>query len=178
MVENYKKREGKVYAFPDTRRGSGKYVSVRKLSYAEAGMILENCLKRSKTDLLARTKMDLQLILRIRKRDFSTILQSDYKHNFATTKSVLNSINNDGVSIPSPYHEKVRVAIWRLKNNNLAGHEAGEDNLVGRMHQGICRIRLKNAYLLILYLTKYANYRAISLFAIVYEVFTRVCVSD
>ena len=53
------------------------------------------------------------------------------------------SIDDDGVEIPPPSHNKDRVAIQRLKNNKAAEpgglpaelFKAGGDELVKRMHQ-------------------------------------------
>ena len=56
-------------------------------------------------------------------------------------------ITDDGVEIPPPTYDEISVAIQRLKNNKAAGPDglnaelfkAGCDELVGCMHQLICR---------------------------------------
>ena len=62
-------------------------------------------------------------------------------------------IDDDGVEIPPPSHNEVRVALQRLKNNKAAGTDglpaelfkAGGDDLVRSMHKLICKIWLQES---------------------------------
>ena len=62
-------------------------------------------------------------------------------------------IDDDGVEIPPPSHNEVRVAIQRLKKNKAAVQDglpaelfkAGGDELVRSMHQLIYRIWLEDS---------------------------------
>ena len=108
--------------------------------------------------------------------------------------SELAPIDDDGLEIPLPSHNELRVAIQRLKNNKAAGPDglpaelfkAGGDELVSSMHQLICRIWLEGSMPSDLNLsarwpvlktedpTICANYRGISLLPIVHKVLTSV----
>ena len=48
-------------------------------------------------------------------KHFSTLLQGDDDTNIAFKDIVPNPIDNDGVEIPPPSHEEVKVAIMWLK---------------------------------------------------------------
>ena len=51
---------------------------------------------------------------------FSTLLHGDDNINTATKAVLPNPIYDDGVEIPSPSHEVVKIAIMRPKNNKAA----------------------------------------------------------
>ena len=80
---------------------------------------------------------------------FSTLLRGEGDINAATREdSEPAQIDDDGVEIPPPSHNEVRVAIQRLKNNKAAGTElfkAGGDELVRNMHQLMYRIWLEQS---------------------------------
>ena len=65
----------------------------------------------------------------------------------------MRPINDDGMEIPSPSQEKVKVSIMRLKNNKAAGSDGlpaellktGCNELVGRMHRLIFKIWLEES---------------------------------
>ena len=73
--------------------------------------------------------------------------------NTASRDVVPNPIDDDGVEIPPPSHEEVKVAITLLKNNKAAGPDGlpaelfkiGCNELVGRMHQLIYKIWLEES---------------------------------
>ena len=86
---------------------------------------------------------DAQGMLRLWRYYFSTLLRGDGDINSATREdSEPAPIDDDGVEIPPPSHNEVRVAIQRLKNNKAAGPDgfpvdlfkAGGDELVRNMH--------------------------------------------
>ena len=83
---------------------------------------------------------DPQGVLRLWRKHFSTLLQSDDDTNTAFMNVVHNPIDDDGVEIPPPSHEGVNVAITRLKNNKAAGPDRLPAELVGRKHQLIYKI--------------------------------------
>ena len=67
---------------------------------------------------------DAQAVLTLRMQNFSTLLRGDGNINSATRKdSVPAPIDDDGVEMPPPSHNEVRVAIQRLKTNKVAGHD-------------------------------------------------------
>ena len=83
-----------------------------------------------------------QGVLRLWRHTFSTVLRSEGDINVATREdSEPAPIDDDGVEIPPPSHNEVRVAIQRLKNNKAAGtnglpselFKAGGDELVRSM---------------------------------------------
>ena len=90
-------------------------------------------------------------VLRLWRHHFSTLLRGD-GNNEAATKDDNESapIEDNGIEIPPPSHNEVRVAIQRLKNNKGAEPDglpvelfkAGGDDLVRSMHQLIYRIWL------------------------------------
>ena len=92
-------------------------------------------------------------MLRLWRKYFSTLLQGDNGTNTACRDVVPNPINDNGVEIPPPSHEEVKVAIMRLKNNKAAGSDGlpaelfktGCNKLVGRMHQLIYKIWLEKS---------------------------------
>ena len=60
---------------------------------------------------------DAQGVLRLWRHYFSTLLRGDGDINSATREdSEPAPIDDDGVEIPPPSHNEVRVAIQRLKN--------------------------------------------------------------
>ena len=84
---------------------------------------------------------------------FSTLLRGYNDINSATRDSEPATIDNDGLEIPLPSHNEIRVAIQRLKNNKTAGpdglpaelFQAGGDELLSSMHQLIYRIWLEKS---------------------------------
>ena len=82
--------------------------------------------------------------LRFWRKHLSTLLQGNYDTNTAFRDVVPNLIDDDGVEIPPPSHEEVKVAVMRLKNKKGAGSDGLPAELfktgcnstfVGRMHQ-------------------------------------------
>ena len=86
---------------------------------------------------------DSQGVLRLWRKYFSTLLQGDGDTNTAFRVVVPNQIDDGDVKISSPSHEKVKVAIMRLKTNRTAGPDGlptelfkiEYNELAGRMHQ-------------------------------------------
>ena len=71
---------------------------------------------------------DLQEVLRLWRKHFSTLLQGDNDTNTAFRDVVPNLIDDGGVEIASPSHEEVKVAIMRLKNKTATGPGASPLN--------------------------------------------------
>ena len=104
-------------------------------------------LRKPQLTLTDAAKTGLSLIRRI--------IYTNYKYNFTCCcpDSEPSPIDNDGVEIPPPSHNKIKVAIQRLKNNKTAGpvgfpaelFKAGGDDLVRSIHQLICRIWLEES---------------------------------
>ena len=95
---------------------------------------------------------DAQFVLR--RYYFSTSLRGECYINAATREdSEPAPINDDGVEIPPPSHNEVRVAIKRVKNNKAPVPDglpaelvkAGGDELVRSMYQLIWRILLEES---------------------------------
>ena len=67
---------------------------------------------------------DAQGVLRLWRHHFSSLLRSEGDINAATREdSEQAPIDDDGVEIPPPSHNDVRLAIQRLKNNKAGGDE-------------------------------------------------------
>ena len=97
---------------------------------------------------------DPQGVLRLWRKHFSTLLQDDDDTNAAFRDVVQNLIDDDdGMEIPPPSHEEVKVAITRLKNNKAASRDGfpaelfktGCNELVGRYRQLIYKIWLEES---------------------------------
>ena len=148
---------------------------------------------RSRNDAQKRSNLvtDAKGVLRLWGHRFSTLLRGEGDINAANGEDSEPAPNDDnGVEIPPPSHNDVRVAIQRLKNNKTVWPDllpaevfkAGGNELVRSMHRLICIIwleesmpsdwnisTLKNGDP-----TIYANYRGISLLPIAYKVRTSV----
>ena len=79
---------------------------------------------------------DPQVVLRLWRKRFSTLLQGNDDNNTAFRDVVPNPIDNDGVEVPPPRNKKVKVANMRLKNNKAAIKRIVLDwvQLAGRAH--------------------------------------------
>ena len=76
---------------------------------------------------------DPQVVLRLWRKHFSTLLQGDDNTN-AAFRDVPNPIDDDGMKIPPPSREEVQVAIMHLKNNKAAG----PDGLPAELFKTVC----------------------------------------
>ena len=131
-----------------------------------------------------------QSMLAIWRDHFSTLLVAERTYLDET----IGEIDDDGIDCPPPNQDEVRTAIARLKNNKAAGADGlpaelfktGGDELIGRMHKLICKIRLDecmpddwNLSVLCHVFKKgdpnvCGNYSGISLLPIAYKVLSRV----
>ena len=66
---------------------------------------------------------DARGVLRLWRHHFSTLLRGEGDINAEKTREDCEPapIDYDGVAIPPPSHNEVRVAVQRLKNNKAAG---------------------------------------------------------
>ena len=97
---------------------------------------------------------DAQGVLRLWRHHFSTLLRGEGDINAATREdSEPAPIDDDGVEIPPPSHNEIRVAIQQLKNNKTAEPDglpaalfkASGDELVRSKHELIYRIWLEES---------------------------------
>lgn len=133
---------------------------------------------------------DVEEILRLWRNHFAGLLADPASEEADS----LTPIYDDGIDVPCPRHDEVKVAIQRLKNNKASGADglpaelfkAGGDELVRSMHQLICEIWLGesmpedwNLSTICPILKKgdptlRANYRGISLLPVAYKVLSGV----
>lgn len=135
---------------------------------------------------------DAEMVLRLWRDHFESLLATN--QNDSDEVDPLTPIRDDGVEVPTPSHTEVEVAIQRLKNNKAAGADGlpaelfktGGNELVGCMHQLICKVWLSesmpddwNLSMICPILKKgdatlRTNYRGISLLPVAYKVLTSV----
>ena len=91
---------------------------------------------------------DVQSNLKLWREHFSNLLNSDSCACHRESEDPDTPIVDDGIVVPLPDHDEVRIAITRLKNNKAAGADGlpaelfkhGGEELVRCMHQLLCKI--------------------------------------
>ena len=81
-------------------------------------------------------------------KHFCTLQRGDDDTNIAFGHVILNPIDDNGLAVPLPSHEELKVTIMRLKNNKATGPDdlpaelfkISCSELIQRMHQFIHQI--------------------------------------